>query len=92
MDQLKVCFIGVGSIARRHIRNLRNVCEERKITLTIDAFRRSSEQVDGVDQVYTSEVNLPTDYDAIFVTNPTDHHLEALKRFHDNGKNFFIEK
>lgn len=90
---MKVCFIGVGSIAKRHIRNLREVCEKRNIDLTIDAFKRScSTAVDGVDHIYYDKSKLPEDYDAIFITNPTELHLEALKNFHDNGKNFFIEK
>ena len=92
MGQLKVCFIGIGSIARRHIRNLRTICEDRGISLTVDAFRRSSDQVQGVDKVYTRENEVPLDYDIIFITNPTDQHLETLKTFHAHGKHFFIEK
>lgn len=92
MNQLKVCFIGIGSIAKRHIRNLGQICESRGITLTIDAFRRSMDQVEGVNQVFSSEAALPSDYDVIFITNPTDKHLEALKTFHRHGKHFFIEK
>lgn len=92
MDHIKVCFIGIGSIAKRHIRNLRDIFEERRIRFTIDAFRRNPIQVEGVNRVYTSEADLPLDYDAIFITNPTDQHLEALKVFHNHGKHFFIEK
>lgn len=92
MDSLKVCFIGVGSIARRHIRNLRSICVDKGLNPIIDAFRRNPDRVEGIDQVYTSEADLHSDYDAIFITNPTDQHLEALKKFHNNGKNFFIEK
>ena len=92
MNQLKVCFIGTGSIAKRHIRNLKQICESRGIALTIDAFRRSMVQTEGVNRVFTSEAALPEDYDAIFITNPTDKHLEALKTFHGHGKHFFIEK
>ena len=92
MNQLSVCFIGVGSIAKRHIRNLRTVCKENGLGLTIDAFRRNPEQAEGVDQVYISKEDMHTEYDAVFITNPTDQHLEMLKRFHNNGKNFFIEK
>lgn len=92
MGQLKVCFIGIGSIARRHIRNLRTICDDEEISLTVDAFRRTPEQVEGVDHVFTTETEAPTDYDAIFITNPTDQHLETLKRFHNHGQHFFIEK
>lgn len=92
MDQLKVCFIGIGSIAKRHIRNLRTICDDREISLTVDAVRRTPEQVEGVDRIFTTEVRVPKDYDAIFITNPTDQHIETLKRFHNHGKHFFIEK
>ena len=79
MDQLKVCFVGIGSIAKRHIRNLRSICNDRGISLTIDALRRNLKQVDGVDRIYTSVAELSIDYDVIFITNPTDLHLETLK-------------
>lgn len=92
MKNLKVCFIGVGSIAKRHIRNLRAVCEERRTAISIDAFRRNPEPVEGVNKVYHNESDLPADYDAIFITNPTNQHLETLKKFHENGRHFFIEK
>lgn len=92
MDQFKVCFVGIGSIAKRHIRNLRTVCEDKGIELTIDALRRSPNSIEGVDRVRSSLTDVPNDYDAIFITNPTDMHLTSLEQFHDKGKNFFIEK
>ena len=60
MGQLKVCFVGIGSIAKRHIRNLRGICEDNGISLTIDAFRRNLDQVDGADRIYTNEAELPS--------------------------------
>ena len=92
MKKLKVCFAGVGSIAGRHIRNLRTVCSDRNIELQIDALRRKQAPVDGVDNIYSRFEDVPDDYDAIFITNPTERHLETLKIFHDKGRNFFIEK
>ncbi len=94
MQQLKVCFIGVGSIAKRHIKNLQVVCEKRKIKLRMDAFRHSfgkQSLVDGIETVYHNIAQMP-DYDIIFITNPTELHLASLKKFHDKGKHFFIEK
>ena len=94
MQQLKVCFIGVGSIAKRHIRNLQAVCEQRRIKLHMDAFRHSAGKqsvADGIETVYHNIAQMP-DYDIIFITNPTELHLASLKKFHDKGKHFFIEK
>lgn len=92
MDKLKVCFVGVGSIAKRHIRNLSSICSECGVSLQIDAFRRQNEVIEGVSVVYTSISEVPCDYDVIFITNPTECHLEALSRFHEKGRHFFIEK
>ncbi len=92
MDKLKVCFIGVGSIAKRHIRNLHAICDEKGIAITVDAFRRTREVIEGVEDIYCSESDVPGDYDVIFITNPTELHLQTLKQFHDKGKHFYIEK
>lgn len=97
MRSLKVCFVGVGSIARRHIRNLRTVCSGRGIDLKVDAVRRSAE-TDPKDEslqlgkVYTSYEEIETEYDIIFITNPTEYHIESLKGIMKYGRNFFIEK
>lgn len=96
MTNLKVCFIGVGSIATRHIKNLRIVCEKNDIDVIIDAVRRreSVALADDVviDNVYLSVDELPSDYDVAFITNPTDMHMDTLGDIHNKAKHFFIEK
>ena len=90
---MKVCFVGIGSIAKRHIRNLGEICNELGIDLQIDAFRRFSEdKPEGVSDIYNTIESVPSDYDIIFITNPTEKHLETLRLFHEKGKHFFIEK
>ena len=92
MDFLKVCFVGVGSIAKRHIKNLSIISKERKINIQIDAFRHNGGNIEGVHRIYSDMEVVPMDYDIIFITNPTDMHLKTLKNLYDNGKNYFIEK
>ena len=94
MQQIKVCFTGVGSIAKRHIRNLQTVCNVRGIQLQIDAFRHSvnSSSIDGIRNSFNEIEKVPSDYDIIFITNPTELHLKTLEVFHNKGKHFFIEK
>lgn len=94
MEKLKVCFVGIGSIAKRHIRNLSEICAQRGIDLTVDAFRSSDSQehVKGVAQQYHLLESMPRDYDVIFITNPTELHLNTLTHFHNRAKHFFIEK
>ncbi|MCR5293959.1 MAG: Gfo/Idh/MocA family oxidoreductase [Lachnospiraceae bacterium] len=92
MNSMKVCFAGVGSIARRHIRNFHAVCKEKGISVQIDAYRRYYGTEEGVSRIYTQICDVPDDYDIIFITNPTEMHLASLEQFHDKGKHFFIEK
>ncbi len=94
MHKLKICFIGIGSIAKRHIGNLRYICWKRGIQLSIDAYRHSigGLEAEGIEHTYYSIDNVPCDYDIIFITNPTELHLDSLLKFHEKGRNFFIEK
>ena len=87
----KVLFIGVGSIAKRHIRNFHAI-ENDDLHFEIDAVRRTAVPVEGVDHVYQSVDDVPDNYDIIFITNPTEYHLSALKQYHEKGKHFFVEK
>ncbi len=93
---MKVLFVGIGSIAGRHISNLKEICDRRAIDVTIDALRRDGSQKSRVDDylnsVYTSFDEVPSDYDVIFLTNPTEYHAEMLIKLHDHSQNFFIEK
>ncbi len=93
MKKISACMIGVGSIAMRHVKNLHKVCSQRGLDLTIDAFRhRPSAEIEGIRHVFSDENEMPDDYDAIFITNPTEMHLLSLIRFHGKGRNYFIEK
>lgn len=94
MKNYKLCFVGVGSIAKRHISNIKNHIDGN---FTIDAFRSSKRPLNEdiaeyIDNEYYSYDDLPDDYDAIFITNPTKLHYESLERLNDNSNNFFIEK
>lgn len=93
---MKVCFVGIGSIAKRHIRNLSEICNVKGIELQIDALRRShlvgADNLQQIGDVYTSAEELPADYDVVFLTNPTEYHADMLLKLHDHAKHFFIEK
>ena len=90
---MKVCFIGVGSIARRHISNLQRIMEEQNLELQIDAVRRHGGiAVQGINHIYYDFSDLPNDYDAIFITNPTDLHIDTLRAVYEKTDCFFIEK
>ena len=95
MDKIKVCFVGVGSIAKRHIKNLQELFHTQ---ITIDAFRSQKSNIpdkvisNTIHNSYDNLSEMPADYDVIFITNPTRYHYETLVRFSDKGRHFFIEK
>ncbi len=93
---MKVCFVGTGSIGRRHIKNLRFICSEQKIPLRIDVLRSSHTPIDEVvpliDYEYFQSTEMKMDYDAVFITNPTVCHYETVKELCHHSKNFFVEK
>lgn len=97
MKTFKVCFIGVGSIAKRHIKNLNSICVEDKVDLIVDAVRRNGcseeERLSlGLCKVYKNVTDIKEIYDAVFITNPTEFHIDTLKVVQPYSKHFFIEK
>lgn len=96
MTKLCVCFAGLGSIAKRHIRNLQSIAKEDGFDVEIDVYRHSlasgvSSEVSDVNFVF-DVASLRRHYDAIFITNPTELHLDSIKMFSSFSENFFVEK
>ena len=94
---MKVCFIGLGSIGSRHCRNVKEICAAEGIPVTIHAVRTSDRPLSeslqelGLVTLHSYE-EMDRDYDAIFITNPTALHYDALLRVGDKAACFFIEK
>lgn len=94
---MKVCIIGLGSIGKRHLKNLIIILMERGSEYQIDALRHTHEILpENISQLichqYYSFDDLPDDYDVIFVTNPTLFHYDTVKKVVAKTKHMFIEK
>lgn len=93
-----IAFVGLGSIAKRHIKNICNYIISCGNTYTIELYRSSLDQpipdeirpLITASYLYLGEVQ--KDYDIVFVTNPTSLHLETVLKFRPYTKTFFIEK
>ncbi len=94
-DAMKICLIGLGSIARRHIANLRKLLGNQ-VSITVLRSGKGSaadeETARQIDRVCQEESQLEQRYDAIFITNPTSLHYETLLRAIKRSSFFFIEK
>lgn len=92
---MKFCFIGLGSIARRHIHNLKAILGEKA---EVDVLRSGhgnpvDESISScINRVCQSKVELSEQYDAVFITNPTSLHYKTLKKHLHRSRFFFIEK
>ena len=98
MEKYKILIIGLGSIGHRHVKNIAKYIEMNGKVGEIDAFRSGKSDVSEADsteyinRVYYDIEKLPDDYDAIFITNPTDMHYATLNAVIEKGRYFFIEK
>lgn len=94
---MKVCFFGLGSIGKRHLRNVTNICENKGMDIEVHAFRNTNNKLDDeikslVDKEIFIKDDLCSDYDIIFINNPTSMHYETIEFMKDKCKNMFIEK
>lgn len=87
---MRVLFVGLGSIARRHIKNLLHICPD----VSISVLRRKYVE----DKNETLPINVITDideyahYDALFITNPTSLHYQTLMKYQKFSDAIFVEK
>lgn len=95
--KLNICFIGLGSIGTRHLRNIKKLLTERRIEYTVDALRSSKRPLSDevcalIDNQFFKEEQLGTDYDICFITNPTVLHYKAIEQMIPRARHLFVEK
>lgn len=94
--ELKVCFFGVGSIGKRHIKNLRVLENEGIYKFQIHAFRSTKRDLELdikllIDKEIFEEEALEA-YDILYITNPSSMHKNTINKYFSKTKNLFIEK
>lgn len=98
MKHYEIAFLGLGSIAKRHLKNVCGHLASRGDTFSIDLYRSSLNHPVPEDlQQYVRDSYPYVDgpqkiYDAVFVTNPTSMHCDSLRKFKEHTRSFFIEK
>ena len=100
MRNYKIAFVGLGSIATRHLKNVHTYLASQGDSCTVDLYRSSlgrplvEDLQPLVNESYLYADAVPADrkYDVVFVTNPTSMHYETVMRFAEHTDAFFIEK
>ena len=100
MSNYKIAFCGLGSIGKRHLRNVCEYLNQKGNTFTIDLYRSkvgSDVPLDIrplVTSIYSyddiAESNIM--YDVVFVTNPTSVHYDTIQKFKHRTKSFDFNK
>ncbi|WP_026319433.1 Gfo/Idh/MocA family protein [Anaeromusa acidaminophila] len=94
----KIAMVGLGSIGRRHLKNMVSILDNRNLSYSVDLIRSGKGAAleatvsELVHKVYFESEAVPDDYDVVFVTNPTHLHYETVKRFLRKTRHMFIEK
>lgn len=94
----KIAIVGLGSIGKRHLKNVADVLTKQNTSFTIDLIRSGKgsdldyKTLQMINQVYYLKDTLPADYDVVFITNPTHMHFETIQQLAGKTKHMFIEK
>ena len=92
---MRVCFVGLGSIAERHIRNLKDILGA---DIVIDVLRSGigrsveSDLATMINNIFYCVDEMQGFYDAVFITNPTSKHFDTLIQLQNFSNYFFVEK
>ncbi len=96
MKDMKVLFVGLGSIGTRHLQNLTALAAERGLPLQADALRHDQRplppQTQALLHAQFAAPPVAERYDAVFITNPTTLHFDAIGQLAGCTDCFFIEK
>lgn len=94
---MKILFIGLGSIGKRHLRNIADILFEKNIDYSIDALRSRHLQLPAdtellIAQTYSDLSQITENYDITFICNPTHLHFQTIESILPITKHIFIEK
>ena len=97
MADLSALFVGLGSIGKRHLRNLHAVAEKLRLDVSVEALRHAGGALEPDVAILLSAQHmkfssLRDSYDLVFVCNPSQMHVETVLALKDRGKHFFVEK
>jgi predicted dehydrogenase len=86
---MKIIFIGLGSIGRRHALLLQTDFNHQLFTLR---SKSNSPTPDGITEIHSwDEIDLIKP-DIAFITNPTHYHIQTAIKCAEKGMHLFVEK
>jgi predicted dehydrogenase len=97
MIKMKICFVGLGSIAFKHLNNIKIYTESKNLLVDFYAVRSGLSDFEYPIEVFDIQeikVNNLNSYffDAVFITNPSHLHYPSLQDLINHTNSIFIEK
>lgn len=86
-----LAVVGMGSIAKRHIRNLRGLHPTAKI-YSVSASGRNLELPEHADEILVLDDLISHKPDYVIIASPAPYHVEVAKKLIVNNINVLIEK
>lgn len=90
---MRALFVGIGSIGKRHLKNLKFLLP----SVSIEALRSSTRVLDDdiaqlIEKQHTATNTLSGRFDICFITCPTAMHYRAIQDTKGVADSFFVEK
>ncbi len=91
---MKALLVGLGSIGKRHLDNLRQIVPGARTTILRHRQTSESSSITGAGErvVYDLDDALATDPDFAIISSPAPHHLETARSLARHGVHLCIEK
>lgn len=84
-NRMKLCFVGLDSIASLHIKNIGTILSGQEWSLDVlrsgNGRALTKEQKKRIRHVYESADDIQENYDAVFITNPTRLQYQTQRRW-----------
>lgn len=89
---MKFLIVGLGSIGKRHLNNIRIIDPEAKITIWHTRSRQEIEPAGVVREVFCYEDAISPKPDIAIIANPASAHIPIAQKLSQEGIDLFIEK
>jgi len=89
---LKFLIVGLGSIGKRHLDNIRIIDPDAEITIWHTRSRRGTGQAGVAREVFCNEEAISLKPDIAIIANPASAHIPIAQKLSQEGIDLFIEK
>ena len=93
---MRFVIIGSGSIALRHLRNIKSILPNSKVAVLVDKNRFTEKKKDSLSQaqsiIHSKEEAISYAPEAVIICSPASFHIDMAMFYAQNGINIFLEK